>query len=71
MTLDWILYGIIGAFVAWEGTAHFALHNAQGHTLSNRIGWLEHRGPWWSQLVVRVVVAVAVVVLGLHLELFP
>jgi hypothetical protein len=69
--LDPILYGIIAVFVAWEGVAHYLLHNTSGHTLSNRIGWLEHRGPAWVQLIIRIVVAAAVVLLGVHLELFP
>lgn len=69
MSLDAILYAIIAAFVAWEAVAHFVLHNLSGHTLSNRIGALEHNKAWgW---LVRIVVAVAVVVLGVHLEFFP
>lgn len=71
MNYDPILYAIIALFVAWEGVAHFVLHNVTGHTLSNRIGWLEHRGPLWLQLVIRLIVAAAVIVLGVHLELFP
>lgn len=71
MSYDFILYAIIAAFVAWEGVAHFVLHNVSGHTASNRIGWLEHRGPLWVQLIVRIIVGAAVVLLGVHLELFP
>jgi hypothetical protein len=62
--LDAILYAIIAVFVVWEVVAHFVLHNVQAHTLSNRIAWLERRGGW----PVRVVVAAAVLVLGVHLE---
>lgn len=61
---DWVLYLILCAFVGWEAVAHFVLHNAGGHTLSNRIKWLETAGGW----PVRVLVAVACVVLGVHLE---
>lgn len=69
--MDAILYTIIGAFVAWEATAHFLLHNTRGHTLSNRVGWIERHGPLWLRILVRVLVAVCVIVLGLHLEIFP
>ena len=62
--IDAILYAIIAAFVAWEAVAHYVLHNDSGHTLSNRIIWLEGEGGW----PVRVLVAAAVVVLGVHLE---
>lgn len=62
--LDLILYGIVAVFVAWEFVAHFALHNTEGHTLSNRILWLETQGGW----PVRVFVAAVVVALGVHLE---
>jgi hypothetical protein len=62
--LDTILYGIVAAFVAWEGVAHYGLHNRQAHTLSNRIMWLERHGGW----PVRAVVAAVVVALGVHLE---
>lgn len=65
--LDAILYAIIALFVAWEATAHYLLHNQTGHTLSNRVGWLEQHGGW----PVRVTVGVAVVALGLHLEFWP
>lgn len=62
--MDWILYAIIGTFVAWEAVAHYAFHNRSAHTLSNRIAWLEKRGGW----PVRIVVAVAIVALGAHLQ---
>jgi hypothetical protein len=62
--LDPILYAIIALFVAWEAAAHYAFHNQQAHTLSNRIAWLERHGGW----PVRAGVGLAVVVLGLHLE---
>jgi hypothetical protein len=62
--LDTILYGLVALFVVWEVAAHYALHNTRGHTLSNRILWLETRGGW----PVRAVVAAAVVALGVHLE---
>jgi hypothetical protein len=64
MNWDWILYGVVSVFVAWEGIAHYVLHNRDGHTLSNRITWLEGRGGW----PVRVLVAAVVVALGVHLE---
>lgn len=64
MSLDWILYLILTAFVVWEAVAHFLLRNVEGHTLSNRILWLETKGGW----PVRAVVAAGVVVLGIHLE---
>ena len=62
--LDTILYLIVAAFTAWELTAHYLLHNRQGHTLSNRIEWLEREGGW----PVRALVAVAVLTLGIHLQ---
>jgi len=62
--LDIILWAIVALFVVWEVVAHYVLHNVEGHTLSNRIAWLERRGGW----PVRVVVACAVVALGVHLE---
>lgn len=68
MGYDWILYVIVAAFLGWEGTSHYALHNQSGHTLSNRVKWLEHRGPGWAQLAVRALVAAACVALGVHLE---
>lgn len=61
---DWILWCLISAFVAWEAVAHYALRNIEGHTLSNRIAWLETEGGW----PVRVVVACACLALGVHLE---
>lgn len=66
--LDAILYAEIAAFIAWEAVAHYLLHNRSGHTLSNRIAWLEHRGPLWVQLIVRSVTAACVLALGVHLE---
>jgi hypothetical protein len=66
--LDSILYAIIAAFIGWESVAHFVLHNVQGHTASNRVTWLEHQGPHWLQLLVRAIVAAAVLALGVHLE---
>jgi hypothetical protein len=62
--LDPILYTIIAAFIGWEATAHYALHNQQGHTASNRILTLEKRFGW----PVRVLVALATIALGVHLE---
>jgi hypothetical protein len=62
--LDAILYAIVAAFVAWEAVAHYALHNRSGHTLSNRITWLETRGG----IPVRILVACVVAALGVHLE---
>lgn len=61
---DWVLYAIVAAFVVWEAVAHFLLHNQSGHTLSDRIEWLETKGGW----PVRVVVSAAVVALGVHLQ---
>ena len=69
--LDTILYLEILAFIAWEAVAHFVLHNRTGHTLSNRIGWLEHLGPTYEQVITRIAVAASVIFLGVHLELFP
>lgn len=54
----------MAAFVAWEGVAHYGLHNQSGHTLSNRIKWLEGAGG----VPVRVLVALACLALGVHLE---
>lgn len=65
---DWILYAIIAAFIAWEAVAHYLLGNRAGHTLSNRIAWLEDQGSASQQTAVRVVVAAAVAALGVHLE---
>ena len=62
--LDAILYSIMALFIAWEAVAHFVLHNVRGHTLSNRIAWLERKGGW----PVRLLVGLAMVVLGVHLE---
>lgn len=61
---DWILYGIIGVFVAWEGIAHYVTNNTQAHTLSNRIKAAEAKGG----IPVRILVAAAVIALGVHLE---
>lgn len=68
MSYDWILYAIVAAFTGWEGIAHYALHNQQGHTLSNRIAWLENHGPPALRYGIRVLVACAVAALGVHLE---
>lgn len=62
--LDAILWAIVAVFVAWEAVAHFVLHNREGHTLSNRIVWLERKGGW----PVRVLTAAAVIALGVHLQ---
>lgn len=62
--LDSILYSIVAAFIAWEGVAHFALHNKSGHTLSNRILAAETR---WG-IPIRVLVACACAALGVHLQ---
>lgn len=62
--LDEILYGIVAAFVAWEGIAHFILHNKQGHTASNRILYIEKKGG----IPIRILVAASVIALGIHLE---
>lgn len=64
MTWDWILYTIIALFVAWEAIAHFIVRNTTAHTLSNRILDLEHKHGLW----VRILVAMAVTALGVHLE---
>lgn len=61
---DVILYTIIAAFVAWEGIAHYVLHNKTGHTASNRILWIEKRGG----IPVRILIAASVIALGVHLE---
>lgn len=61
---DWILYAIIAAFLAWEGVAHWILHNRQGHTASNRIEAIEKK---WG-IPARIVVAAATVALGVHLQ---
>lgn len=65
-----ILYAIIGAFVVWEAIAHFVWHNGpDGSTLSSLIGHLEANKTFgW---IVRIAVAAAVILLGVHLELFP
>lgn len=60
---DSILYGIVALFVAWEAVAHYVFHNVQGHTLSNRIAWLERHGGW----PVRALVGAATAALGVHL----
>lgn len=62
--LDLILYALVAVFIAWEAAAHYLLRNVRGHTLSNRIVWLERKGGW----PVRVVVACACVALGVHLQ---
>jgi hypothetical protein len=61
---DTPLWGIIGAFVAWEAYAHFVARNKASHTLSNRIDTLEQRYP-----TARVGVAVAILALFAHLVL--
>lgn len=61
---DFILYIIIALFVAWEGVAHYILHNKSGHTASNRILWIERRGG----IGVRILVACVVIALGVHLQ---
>ena len=62
---DIALYAIILAFVIWEAIAHYVFHNQGAHTLSNRIAWLERKGGWPA----RVVVAGAIIALGVHLQL--
>lgn len=61
---DWVLWGILAAFWIWEAVAHFVLHNAEGHTLSNRIQLFEKLTGWRGH----VVVGVLVVLLFIHLE---
>jgi hypothetical protein len=61
---DLVLYAIIALFVAWELVAHFVYKNVFGHTLSNRILWLEERGG----VPVRILIAGLVLALGIHLQ---
>lgn len=60
--LDIILYVIILAFVVWECLAHWVFRNKSGHTLSNRVEWLEREGGW----PVRALVIAALIALGVH-----
>lgn len=62
--LTWILMAIIAAFIAYEAVAHFVRHNVGMETLSRIILNAERRWGW----PVRVLVAAAVIVLGIHLE---
>jgi hypothetical protein len=62
--MDYILWAIVAAFIIWEAYAHFVMHNRRAHTLSNRISALEKRYP-----KTRVLVAVVLLVLALHLIL--
>lgn len=62
MSLDWILWLIVAAFVVWELYAHFVAKNKEAHTLSNRIQALEKKYP-----KTRVLTAVVILVLALHL----
>jgi len=60
--MDYILWALVALFVIWEFYAHFIAHNRKAHTLSNRISALEKRYP-----KTRVLVAVVLLVLALHL----
>ena len=62
MSYDSILGLLILAFLVWEILARYVFHNHQIHTLSHLIGLMEARYP-----KTRVIVAVALVVLALHL----
>jgi hypothetical protein len=62
MNWDSILGLLILAFLVWEVIARYVFHNRQIHTLSNLIGKMEARYPR-----TRVLVAVVLVVLALHL----
>jgi hypothetical protein len=62
--LTWILFVIVAAFIAYEAVAHFLWHNVGMETLSRIVLNAEQRWGW----PVRVLVAAAVIALGVHLE---
>lgn len=62
--LTLILILPIGTFLLYEGAAHFLFHNRKAETLSHLILRFEKRFGW----PVRLLVALAVLALALHLE---
>jgi hypothetical protein len=62
-----LLWTIVGAFVGYELVAHFTRYR-YGRTFSEIIREGEHVRLLWLAVLIRVLVAAAVVYLGLHLE---
>jgi hypothetical protein len=62
---DPVLWLIVAAFVIFEIVAHYTFHNSDGmETLSHEIAAFETKYGWPARLLV----AAAVVALGVHLE---
>lgn len=60
---DLFLWLLCGAFVGWEGFAHYVARNRSAHTLSNRVWALERLIGWLA----RVLVGAGTAALFLHL----
>lgn len=62
--MTWILYLIVAVFVVYEAVAHFIYHNGKLETLSHLILLFEEK----HGLKARILVAIVVLLLGVHLE---